>query len=166
MKHKIHCQGMTITMLCIAQCVRKHTTTIPTVKGMTNMITSKSITKFVDQLVFHYAKYDKHEECYFLDINDIAEFDLHKLSALIMSEDICYASEACGPDNNHFENSMLPALLKYLSNTSNKDNHDDFANTWKEGITSYFNNTMQELLEQRLEQYNEYTSSGARSWVA
>lgn len=115
---------------------------------------SKDIIHFSNQLVFHYAKFDNLSDCYTLSLSDIADFDLHEFAALIMQSDISHASEATGPDNPSYETKMLPALINFLSKSYDKDEKIEFLCAWKEGITSYFSNTMEELLWESLEEYN------------
>jgi len=110
---------------------------------------------FAYNLVCHYSKYDHISECHTLSISNISDFDLHELSSFLMAENQDYAVEATGPDNPNYEKTMLPALIKYMKNVTDKDEKIEFNNAWKEGITNYFENTMLQLLSEQLDKYNQ-----------
>ena len=145
-----------------ARCVKCGTKTIPTVKGMTNMNYSKQTISFVDHLVDHYAKFDKLSQCYSLDISDISDFDIHEFSTFLMLEDESWASEATGPDNPSYEKTMMPALLRYMKNTTDKDEEIEFTKAWRDGVASYFTKSMQELIDERCNDklYDENEEAG------
>ena len=134
---------------------------IPTVKGMTNMNYSKQTHMFATQLVSHYAKWDKLANCYTLNLSNIPNFDIYEFSTFLMNDDCTWAAEATGPDNPAYEDRMLPALIRYMRNTTNKDNEIEFNRIWRDGIASYFANAMQQLLDEKCEGYihSEYVSS-------
>lgn len=113
------------------------------------MLLNKNVRNFADYLVFHYAKTDSFGRRN-LSKDNIPEFDLDHLCAIISSNHKDYASEACGPDNENFFKEMLPSLNQYMSNSFNKDYELDFSKTWKEGIRKYYSNTIDELLNNAL----------------
>lgn len=115
------------------------------VKGLAAMNYSKEVSNFAEHLAFHYAKHDG--DVYTLFVSDIAEFDLHEFAAIIMASDDGYANEATGCDNPWYEKAMLPALLRYLKNSTDKDEQIEFNKAWREGVTKYFETTMQELID-------------------
>lgn len=126
---------------------------------------SKETLKFSDYLVYHYAKYNELDDRCELSLLDIPDFDLHEFTSLLMSENDSVAYEATGPDNIHYEKYMLPSLVKFLQNTMEKDNEKQFLTTWKEGTTKYFENTMEKLLANSLDVYNNdhgYTNTYPR----
>lgn len=116
---------------------------------------SKNVIRLAREITSHYARFNPLESQYIIDIDEIADFDLHELSALIMSEDKCLASEATGCDNPMYEKTMLPALTRYLSKTTDKDEQIEFISEWKEGVTSYFKTMMVELFERATSDMNE-----------
>lgn len=109
------------------------------------MFPNKNVQNFAEYLVFHYSKINSFGERS-LSQNDIPDFDLDHLCAIISSNHKNYASEACGPDNEYFYKDMLPALNQFMSNSLNKDYEVDFLNTWKTGIRKYYSNTIDDLL--------------------
>jgi len=115
---------------------------------------NKETIRFANLIVFNYAEFDRIDKRFDLDINDVPDFDLHKLAALIMSEDTSYANEATGCDNPAYEKSMLPALHKFMMNSADRDNEIEFLKAWEEGITSYFMPEMGSILEEALIEYN------------
>jgi hypothetical protein len=117
------------------------------------MYFNKNVKNFADYLVFHYAKRDEFGN-YYLTQDDIPEFDLDEFCAVISSNNKDYASEACGPDNDNFYTKMLPALNLYMSNSTNKRYENDFSKTWREGIRNYYSNTIDQLLNEALENYS------------
>jgi hypothetical protein len=117
---------------------------------------SKDTLRFVDGLVSYYSVYDKDAMAYLIDARQVNEFDLSKLSAHIMADNPDYAAESTGLDNPNFADRMLPALQKILKNSSDNENRAEFACTWQTGIVEYQMNTIQELLDSRLEYFNDY----------
>lgn len=112
----------------------------------------KTLRNFASYLVGMYAKM-KHGQ-YDLFLKDIPDIERHEFAALIMLEDLSKASEATSADNMHWENKMLPALLNYLKNSTDPDEAIEFRNTWKECVTSYFDDEMQEYINDALHEYN------------
>lgn len=125
----------------------------PIVKGMTKM---KSLTpkELAQDFVSHYAKFDRSIRQYTIHYDDLNDFDQHKLAALIMVSDDLYAAEATGPDNPAFDKKMLPALTRFLKNSTDRDEEIEFVKEWRDGVTSYFRNCMEELLQDACLQYN------------
>ena len=122
---------------------------------------SKQILEFADHLVFHYAKYNAADGGYSLDISKISDFDRHEFAAIIMASDDGYANEATGCDNPWYDKIMLPALLSYLKNSTDKDAQIEFNKAWLEGVSKYFEDTMQELIDEKCnerlhEEHNEH----------
>ena len=142
-------------MKCFAQCAKCGTRTTPTVKGMTNMNHSKQTKNLASELAHHYAKFDTMLKQYTIDLSDLADFDRHELAASIMASDDSCASEAVGPDNSAYDNKMLPALLRFMKNSTDKDEEIEFVKEWRDGVTSYFNDTMQELLDEYVYHMND-----------
>lgn len=109
---------------------------------------NKDLNRFAYSLVSIYSKDGE------LDINDISEFDLNEFASLIMASDPSLASEATGPDNPAWTNKMFTALTHYLKYSHDREEQRIFAETWAEGITSYFMPMMQEILDFQLTEYN------------
>ena len=109
---------------------------------------SKEIIQFVNGLVSHYATYSTRNDSYSLDIHDVADFDLNELASLIMASDEAYASEATGFDNPNYEKTMLPALIKFMKNSSNDQTYE-FNEAWTNGIVDYFSKPIQELINEQ-----------------
>jgi hypothetical protein len=116
---------------------------------------SKNVIRLAREITSHYAQFNTLDQQYLIDIDDIADFDLHELSALIMSEDKCLASEATGCDNPAYDKTMLPALTRYLERPTDKDKQIEFMSEWKEGVTSYFKSSMLELFESAASEMND-----------
>ena len=107
---------------------------------------SKQILEFAEHLVYHHAKYDDR---YSLDINNVYEFDKHEFAAIIMASDDGYANEATSCDNPWYETIMLPALLSYLKNSTDKDAQIEFNKAWLQGISKYFEEMMQTIINEK-----------------
>lgn len=105
------------------------------------------LQSFAKECVSHYAKFDRMEGGYHLDVRDLPDFVQHELAGILMSEDNGWASEATGPDNQHWETKMLPALTRYLKNSTNKDEAIEFNTVWRDCVTDYMNNRIQEILD-------------------
>lgn len=118
---------------------------------------SKTTRSFAYDLVNAYAKFNG--ECYELDIGDVDEFDLEKITSLMMAEHRDWANEATGPDNPAYEDSMLPALLIYLEDTFSPEAKENFDERWKRGMVSYAWDQIEKLLDEQLNEYNwEYAA--------
>lgn len=109
------------------------------------------LRSFVRECVSHYAKYDKLDGFYSLDVQDLPDFVQNEFAAIIMNDNNAWASEATGPDNKHWETRMLPALTRYLKNSTDRDEAIEFNNTWRECVTDYINNKMQELVNDSIQ---------------
>lgn len=117
---------------------------------------NNSIQNFASQCVAQYATYDKIDDCYHLNVLFLPEFIRHKFAELIMEKYPSYAAEATGPDNKLWGTVMLPTLLKFLKNYQDSD----FQETWRNCLTSYFLDFMQEEIDEALHEFNsdyEYT---------
>lgn len=106
---------------------------------------SKQVLSCAKDLVFHYAKHDG--DIYHLDVEDISDFDLHEFTAVIMASDDAWASEATGADNPWYEKTMMPALLRYMKNSTDRDEEIEFNKAWIDGVTKYFARPMQDLFD-------------------
>jgi hypothetical protein len=104
-------------------------------------------------IIHNYAEFDDISECYDLRLRDVPEYEIEKLSCLIYLDSPELAAEACGPDNDEFEKSMLPALIRFLDDTSNKDKQEDYLNAWKAGLTAYTKKIALNLLSDELESF-------------
>lgn len=112
------------------------------------------LRQFAKECVDLYAKYDKCDDFYSLFVNELPEFTQHEFAALIMSIEESYASEATGPDNRHWHTIMQPALIRYLKNSTNRDEEIEFTHLWRSCVTDYMRDRMQELLDDYLTEYN------------
>lgn len=115
---------------------------------------SKNVIRLAREITSHYSTFDKLEDQYSIDINDVDEFSLNELAALIMQEDSILANEATGSDNPSYLKKMLPALTKMLSNPIDKDEQIEFVSIWTEGTTDYFRESIKELLDNQLMEKN------------
>lgn len=104
------------------------------------------VQSFAKECVSHYAKYDKRNEFYSLNVYDLPDFIQHEFAAMIMSDNNAWAIEATGPDNKHWQTKMLPALIRYLKNSTDQDEAIEFTKIWRECVTDYINDRMQELV--------------------
>lgn len=137
------------------------------VKRNLTMTQVNSVNEFVGDLVSQYSKYDRLSECYTLALHDLPDFHVHKLAALLMAEDESYASESTGADNQCYKKTLLPTLINYLKNTTDRDEEIEFVHAWREGVANYFSQRMQELLDERCNQrlHNENNDAGFYSHV-
>src|SRR6476646_7285070 len=108
--------------------------TTRTVKGMTNM-KKQILSRIAYDIILCHAKFDNLSRQYILSLSDLPDFVRHELAAEIISREPNYAHEANGPDNDAYESTMLPALLTYLKNTTDRDAEIEFNNAWREGVT-------------------------------
>lgn len=115
---------------------------------------NKDLRCFASECVDHYATFDKSDDFYSLDVSELPDFVQHEFAALIIASDDAYASEATGPDNKHWDSKMLPALIRHLANSTDKDETIEFNRIWRDCITDYMSGTMQELIEDALDEYN------------
>lgn len=114
-----------------------------------------NLKRFVIDCVEHYAKFDTTIRQYKLHIYDLPDFVQHKFTSLIFCFDSSLAHEANGYDNPLYKTKMLPALLRFLNNTTDKDNQIEFISVWRDGVTNYAQSVMQDMLENAVYEYNE-----------
>lgn len=113
------------------------------------------LRSFANECVSHYATFNKLDGFYSLNTHDLPDFVQNEFAAIIMTDDNAWAIEATGPDNKHWETKMLPALTRYLKNSTDKDEAIEFQTIWRECVTDYMNNKMQELLNDSISEiYN------------
>jgi hypothetical protein len=122
-------------------------------KGI-NMEFNKSIYRYADDLIEDYAKYDKFTEQFELDVSTINEIELRHFVALILETEPSYAAEAIGPDNSMFETKMVPSLVELLRIDDLKA-IVQFRNNWHTSLLKYFAQTMQRIINKKLETYND-----------
>lgn len=121
-------------------------------------MSTKKLSQFARQLVKEYCVYDRNEGCYTISLKDIADFDLHHFASLFLL-DRTLANEALGSDNPNFEKMMLPALINLLSNSKCPEERIEFIQEMIDGVMSYFEKDMQQLLDEELQLYNmEYAA--------
>lgn len=137
-----------------AQCVKHGTLTIAFVNNHIKGLIMDNLKSFVKDCVHHYAKFDSSDEFYSLDVQDLPDFVQNEFAAVIMSDDNAIAAEATGPDNKHWDSRMLPALTKYLRNSTDKDEEIEFRTVWRDCVTDYFTGHMQHLLDECVDNYN------------
>lgn len=113
-------------------------------------IMTNQLKKFAMECVENYAEYDKLDGFHSLFVQDLPEFVQNEFAALIMGANDDWASEANGPDNHHWKTKMLPALLRYLKNSTDQDEAIEFNNTWRHCVTEYMQQAMQELINDSL----------------
>lgn len=88
-----------------------------------------------------------------ININEIPSDDLDKFCSLIINNDLTFGNEILGSDNDSFDSSILPALINYLKNSSDKCNETFFLDNVKGGIRSYLHHNMVYLLDNALEDF-------------
>lgn len=105
------------------------------------------LQSFARECISDYATFNKNDEFYSLNTSDLPDFIKNEFAGIIMSDDNSWAKEATGPDNKHWETRMLPALTRYLKNSTDKDEAIEFNNTWRDCVADYLNGRMQELID-------------------
>lgn len=115
---------------------------------------SKQTIKFTDLLIRSQAKKDAWSSQYELSFDDICEVDREQLAAFLMLDDIRLASEATSLDNPSYQH-MVYALVRFLSDTTNKEAINNFVEQWRLSITSFHDGNIKELIQERLELYNQ-----------
>jgi hypothetical protein len=107
---------------------------------------NSQVQSFTKHCVSQYAQYNPFDEFYSLDVQDLPDFVQHEFAAMIMADNNDWASEATGPDNKHWETKMLPALTRYLRNSTDQDEAIEFNSIWRDCVADYLNNHMQKLV--------------------
>ena len=116
---------------------------------------SKRTTEFAYSIVADKAKFDSLANQYVMDIDDVADFNLAKLASHIYLDNPDFATESTGPDNDMYDRYMMPALLTYLKNSTEKDARIEFYNAWIKGTTHHAKNVINDLLKEMLSNYNQ-----------
>lgn len=127
----------------------------------------KQAANFADECVSYYATYDNSDDFYSLEVDDLPDFVQQEFAALIMADESSYATEATGPDNEHWSDEMLPALLTHLKDSTDKEKAIEFTKVWRDCVTAYCKNKMQGLIDDALIDYNSdfgYTRSSNHNY--
>lgn len=108
-------------------------------------------------LVVTYSIFDELENGYSIDMDTIDLDDLSKLVSLIMQDNSEAALEAMSIENPEYEKSMMPALTMYLQSpqTFHSIERDVFLEVWQKGLVHYFKNSINLLLEDAVNNYNQ-----------
>ncbi len=115
---------------------------------------SKNTKLYISTIVEYYAKFDSLSKSYILADDDLSDFVFSKIASLIYIDNPDFATESTGPDNDYYDRYMVPALLVYLKDITDKDAKIEFNNSWAKGTTQYAMNVIKKLLEEELEKYN------------
>jgi len=113
------------------------------------------LERFARDCVNNYATFDNCDEFYSLEVTELPDFMQHEFAALIMAHKDYYAAEATGPDNKYWDSKMLPALNKYLSNSTDKDAQIEFNDVWRDCVTDYMTKEMQALIDDAIYDLND-----------
>lgn len=113
------------------------------------------LKRFAYECVTHYAVFDKLIKQYVIEVDDLPDFIQHEFASKIMSDDEYKANESTGSDNRQYCSYMLPSLIKFLNNSTSKDEEIEFVKSWRDGVTEYHKDYMHELLEEACFDYNE-----------
>lgn len=121
-----------------------------------------SISSYTKDLVFHYSKYSRLDGCYTLSVSDLPDFEIHKFAALLMTDDESYASESTGADNDDYKKNLLPSLIRYMKDTTDRDEEIEFVKAWRDGVANYFSKKMQELIDEKCNDklHDEHNEAG------
>lgn len=116
---------------------------------------SKKTRNFVHELITEHGKFDPDQGCYDLDFDILPDTSLEQLAYLIYLDNPDFASEATGADNARYDRVMMPALLTYLKNTTDRDEAIEFMKTWREGLIFYAERQMKALIEDEVKYYDK-----------
>ena len=112
------------------------------------------LLNFTQECIKNYATYNRFDNYFNLKVSDLPDFVRHEFAAMIMQEDESCAAESTAPDNKHWETKMLPALIRYLKNSTDKDEAIEFNNIWRECVSDYVADTMQECIDEAICDFN------------
>lgn len=110
---------------------------------------SREARNFANTLISIYAKYNSSSNAFELNIFDVPDFHQQEFASILLRNEDVSPSESTSYDNPHYEKEMLPALIRFLAN-SEKDNEIDFINSWRNGVTNYLKDSMEELINNQL----------------
>lgn len=123
-------------------------------------VKSKEVLSFANYLASEYKLYDKDLGYYEIYSKNIPDVLLDELYSLIIKEEPEWAHDAIF-EHEQYEKSFLPALIKYLSNSTDKSNVHDFLETMKSNIRFYMDDLVNEILQQSLQDIMEDSSWAA-----
>jgi len=115
---------------------------------------SKHLRFIAYEIFSNYCRYDEDYQGWWLEIENVPETDLQRLASSIYLENPDYAFEATSVENDSFDNNMVPSLITYLMNSTNKDNEIEFKKEWLSGMTSYAMPIIKKLLNEARDDYN------------
>lgn len=127
-------------------------------KRANKMNITKEAKQFANSLVHNYAKFDRSEKTYELNIHEIPDFQLEAFASHLIQDDEL-GSDATGANNAQFDKHMMPALRRLLADSTDKDNQIEFVKAWKNGVINYCEDKMVELIEDALQEYTAHQKS-------
>lgn len=83
------------------------------------------------------------------EIAGLPELAVYRLLSSMMRDDLTMASESMGPDNAVYEK-ILDSIIRYFKRLDG-DDATEMKYAIKEGVLSYYETTMQKLLDDRRE---------------
>lgn len=115
---------------------------------------SRSTRAFVSSLVDSYSRYNISIKQNDLTVDDIPEYDLCKLSAMLLADNDDYCSESLGPDNQLFESCLIPTIQSYLRNIHDQDEAIKLAECIRKIIIAHHEKVIESLIQDELQDYN------------
>jgi hypothetical protein len=120
---------------------------------------SKELLALIDGIIHREARYIPYEG-YYLDYNKLSDSDIEEITAQLMADDEDLANEATGCDNPAYLSKMLPALIRHLKSSCDKDEQIEFMKEWRHGVADYSRKSIESLLEDRLEWHAYFMNEG------
>jgi hypothetical protein len=115
---------------------------------------SRNTRDFISSLVSCYQRYDHLNKQYTLSFDDLPEYDLCKLSAMLLLDNDDIIGEIIGPDNVLFDSLLIPAMQSYLRNIDDQEEQYKLAESFKRMILAYHEKVIEELITEELRDIN------------
>lgn len=114
------------------------------------MSIDRRFSNAVFSIVLNYATWSRSSKSFILNLDEVPVYELNNAIAILLEDDYS-ASEANGPDNDEWEQSMRPALWCAMKNQDWELAQREFADTWVKGVRKYFDSKLQEEIDYHLD---------------
>lgn len=121
-----------------------------TAMGFALMNNEQKLNCFAQELVAEYGKYD-YDSCK-INLSDIPPDEQNKLVSLYIDYTGRELTECVNGHDFSIDNNYSCALLSMLNNNC-KETRDDFAETTRKNIISYYSKSLQEVLDTASQNY-------------
>jgi hypothetical protein len=115
------------------------------VTGLTNLNFEKNLSNYAEEIVAHYARYEREQ--YELSLSDLPEQEQNELARLYIESIDREIEWACYGSDESINSNYLCALLSMLKDDC-QETREKFAEVTRKNIIIYYEKSLQKLLDE------------------